>query len=144
MKGGMIRRMIEKCGRERQEQDPVTEQSGLSLHVRRPQKCMTRTPTEPRRRRGSRKHALPIQRRPFSIIFSTKSVFNCYWLFRGFLSYLQESPLKLVRLLTTYVCIYIYIYIFWRSLHQQWITQACLCSESFQFVWPLFLSSSSK
>ena len=43
---------------------------------------------------------------PFSFFLPIKSVYNCIRLFRGFLSYLQESPLQSVRSLDIYIYIY--------------------------------------
>ena len=97
----MIRRRIEKCGRERG-QDPVTEQSGLSLRARRPRSV--RFEHRPSReedvvQRSTRSPLLfyffTYKKKLYSIIIES--------------IYLKDSPLEPVGSLTTHAYI---LYIF--------------------------------
>ena len=126
----MIRRTIEKCGRERG-QDPVAEQSGLLLHAQRPRSVYAantdRAATRTWFKESRAPHSAPLA---FQKYLPAKAAFNCnriflptkavfHWnplfrflspsLFRFILPYPQDSPLKPVSLPTTHIHIYISI-----------------------------------
>ena len=134
----MIRRTIEKCGRERG-QDPVAKQSGLLLHAQRARSVYAvntdRAATRTWFNESRTPRSAPLA---FQKYLPAKAVFNCNriflptkavfhwnplfrflspWLFRFILPYPQDSPLKPVSLPTTHIHIDIYRYIYISALY---------------------------